>query len=58
MRAESLQLCQKMLQDTPGFFSPDRIPDTSISDNNYSAYFLFGGSDAAHSALIDTQYRR
>ena len=49
---------QKILQDTPGFFSPDRIPDTSIGDNNYSAYFLFGGSDAAHSALIDTQYRR
>ena len=48
---------QKMLQDTPGFFSSDRIPDNSIGDNNYSAYFLFGGSDAAHNALTESQYR-
>ena len=49
---------QKMLKDTPGFFSAARIPDTSISDNNYTSYFLFGGGDAAHNALIETQYRR
>jgi len=49
---------QKILQDTPGFFSSDIIPDKQISDNNYNQYFLFGGSDAAHNALIESQYRR
>jgi len=49
---------QKMLQDTPGFFTSDKIPDTQISDNNYNQYFMFGGSDAAHNALIESQYRR
>ena len=49
---------QKILQDTPGFFTSYRIPDTQISDNNYNQYFMFGGSDAAHNALIESQYRR
>ena len=49
---------QKILQDTPGFFTSTKIPDATISDNNYNQYFLFGGSDAAHNALIESQYRR
>jgi len=48
---------QTQLQDTPGFFNNRTVPDTSISDNNYSAYIMFGGSDAAHNALTDSQYR-
>ena len=49
---------QAQLKDTPNFFSDKTIPDNNISDNNYTSYFLFGGSDAAHDALIETQYRR
>ena len=49
---------QKMLQDTPGFFTVDKIPDTQISDNNIAAYYMIGGSDAKMDALTDTQYRR
>ena len=48
---------QAQLQDTPGFFDNKTIPDTTISDNNYSAYIMFGGSDAAHNALTEGQYR-
>ena len=48
---------QMQLQDTPGFFDNKTIPDTTISDNNYSAYIMFGGSDAAHNALTESQYR-
>ena len=48
---------QAQLQDTPGFFDNKTIPDTTISDNNYSAYIMFGGSDAAHNALTKSQYR-
>ena len=48
---------QTQLQDTPGFFNNRTVPDTAISDNNYSAYIMFGGSDAAHNALTDSQYR-
>jgi hypothetical protein len=48
---------QMQLQDTPGFFDNNTIPDTTISDNNYSAYIMFGGSDAAHNALTESQYR-
>ena len=49
---------QAQLKDTPNFFSDKTIPDNNISDNNYTSYFLFGGSDAAHNALTETQYRR
>jgi len=48
---------QTQLQDTAGFFNNRTVPDTAISDNNYSAYIMFGGSDAAHNALTDSQYR-
>jgi len=48
---------QTQLQDMPGFFDNRTVPDNVISDNNYSAYIMFGGSDAAHNALTESQYR-
>ena len=48
---------QTQLQDTAGFFDNRTVPDNVISDNNYSAYIMFGGSDAAHNALTESQYR-
>ena len=27
-------------------------------NDNYNQYFMFGGSDAVHDALVDSQYRR
>lgn len=48
---------QRLLQDTPNFFDNTVVPDTTISDSNYAQYILFGGSDAAHSELIDSQYK-
>ena len=47
---------QKTLQDTENFFDLTTIPDNTISDSNYAQYIMFGGSDAAHSALVDSQY--
>ena len=47
---------QKTLQDTENFFDLTTMPDGVISDSNYAQYILFGGSDAAHSALVDSQY--
>ena len=47
---------QKALQDTENFFDLTTIPDNTISDSNYAQYILFGGSDAAHNALVDSQY--
>jgi hypothetical protein len=38
-------------------FTATRVPDSVLPSNNYSQYFLFGGSDAAHDALVDSQYR-
>ena len=48
---------QKLIPQPEGFFTDTRIPDATISDNNYNQYFMFGGSDAAHNALIESQYR-
>ena len=48
---------QLTLQDTPGFFDNATVPDAVISDNNYGQYLMFGGSDAAHNALTESQYR-
>jgi hypothetical protein len=48
---------QKLIPQPVGFFTDARIPDATISDNNYNQYFMFGGSDAAHNALIESQYR-
>ena len=47
---------QKTLQDTENFFDLTTVPDGVISDSNYAQYILFGGSDATHSALVDSQY--
>jgi hypothetical protein len=47
---------QQKLHDTPNFFTNTIIPDKSISDNNYTSYFLFGGADVAHDALTASQY--
>jgi hypothetical protein len=38
-------------------FTATRVPDSVLPSNNYSQYFMFGGSDAAHDALVDTQYK-
>ena len=47
---------QKQLQDTPNFFTDATIPDSSLSDNNYTQYILFGVSNTTHDTLIDSQY--
>ena len=47
---------QKILQDTENFFDLTTIPDNTISDSNYAQYIMFGGSDADHNALVDSQY--
>ena len=47
---------QKQLQDTPNFFSDATIPDSGLSDNNYTQYILFGVSNTTHDTLIDSQY--
>ena len=47
---------QKQLQDTPNFFTDAKIPDSSLSDNNYTQYILFGVSNTTHDILIDSQY--
>jgi len=49
---------QKVIPQPEGFFTDTRIPDATLSDNNYNQYFMFGGSDAAHNALTESQYRR
>ena len=48
---------QSVLQDTENFFDLTTIPDNTISDSNYAQYIMFGGSDAAHNALVDSQYK-
>ena len=45
------------LQDTEGFFSDDTIPDGLIDENNFAQYLLFGGSDAKHEAMVNSQYQ-
>jgi hypothetical protein len=45
------------LEDTVGFFSTDKIPDATINGNNFAQYILFGGSNAKHEAMINSQYR-
>ena len=47
---------QKQLQDTPNFFTDAKIPDSSLSDNNYTQYILFGVSNTTHDTLIGSQY--
>ena len=45
------------LEDTAGFFSPATVPDGVINGNNFAQYVLFGGSNAKHEAMINSQYR-
>ena len=48
---------QKTIPDTPNFFQPTTIPDNTIADNTGAAYYMIGGSDVAHRALVDSQYK-
>jgi len=47
------------LKDTQAgrMFTAARVPDAVLPSNNYSQYFLFGGSSVAHDALVDSQYK-
>jgi len=45
------------LEDTAGFFSTAKIPDATIDGNNFAQYILFGGSNAKHEAMVNSQYR-
>ena len=45
------------LKDTVGFFSTTTIPDATINGNNFAQYILFGGSNAKHDAMVNSQYR-
>ena len=49
---------QATLQDTPGFFSSAKIPDSSIPTNNVAQYLMFGGSNQSHSELVDSQWQK
>jgi len=49
---------QATLQDTPGFFSGATIPDGSIPTNNTAQYLMFGGSNQAHSQMMEDQWQR
>ena len=48
-----------VLKDTQAgkLFTETRVPDSVLPVNHYSQYFMFGGSDAAHDALVDSQYK-
>jgi hypothetical protein len=47
---------QQNLPDIQGFFTDVTLPDGSIPTNNMAQYFLFGGSNSAHDALVTMQY--
>ena len=49
---------QKTIPDIPNFFQPTIVPDGTISDNNAAAYYMIGGSSAAHNALVNSQYEK
>ena len=49
---------QKTIPDIPNFFQPTTVPDGTISDNNAAAYYMIGGSNAAHNALVNSQYEK
>ena len=49
---------QATLQDTPGFFSSAKMPDSSIPTNNVAQYLMFGGSNQSHSELVDSQWQK
>ena len=47
---------QQNLPDIQGFFTDITLPDGTIPTNNMAQYFLFGGSNSAHDALVTMQY--
>lgn len=47
---------QQNLPDIEGFFTDVTLPDGTLSTNNMAQYFLFGGSNSAHDALVTMQY--
>src|SRR5210317_2213691 len=47
---------QQNLPDIQGFFTDITLPDGTIPTNNMAQYFLFGGSNSAHNALVTMQY--
>ena len=47
---------QQNLPDIQGFFTDITLPDSTIPTNNMAQYFLFGGSNSAHDALVTMQY--
>jgi hypothetical protein len=47
---------QQNLPDIQGFFTDITLPDGTIPTNNMVQYFLFGGSNSAHDALVTMQY--
>lgn len=46
------------LQDKKGFFDDGKIPDSTITDNNFAQYVLFGGSSRQHDTLMNLQWKR
>src|SRR6056300_1043311 len=48
---------QQNLPDIQGFFIDITLPDGTIPINNMAQYFLFGGSNSTHDALVDIQYK-
>ena len=48
---------QATLQDTPGFFSGATIPDSTLPTNNIAQYLMFGGSNQAHSEIVNSQWK-
>lgn len=48
---------QVKLQDIENFFTDSTVPDAVMSDDNYAQYFMFGGSDVMHDAIVDQQYK-
>ena len=55
--SKSFFSAQRLIPDTPNFFTSDTIPDSAIADNSGAAYYMIGGSDVAHRALVDSQYK-
>ena len=46
------------LQDKEGFFNNVKVPDASISDNNFAQYLLIGRSSKQHDNLVNLQWRK
>jgi len=46
------------LVDTPGFFTGTKVPDGPSMVDRMQNYTLFGGSNGAHNALVDLDWKR